>query len=212
MRITLCCACLIGAMGLASGQAAATAELRLRGDRFKPLTADELTPQQKTFVEDIMKGPAPNLNGPYNVLLRSPEMGDLAHQFGIYTRFHSTVPRKLNELAIIMAARFWNSQFVWFAHRRAAQDAGLSQAIVDAIAEKKRPASMQPDEEAVYNFADELLNRREVSDATFAAAKDKLGEQGVVDLVAGMGYFQLISMFINLDRYPMPPGVKPELK
>lgn len=212
MRIPLFCACTIGVAVMAFGQAPAARDLKLRGDRFKPLTSEELTPEQKGFVDDIMKGPAPNLNGPYNVMLRSPEMGDLAHQFGLYTRLRSSVPKKLNELAIMMAARFWTSQFVWYAHRRAAQDAGLSQAVVDAVAAGKRPASMQPDEEAVYNFSNELLNQRQVSDATFKAATDTLGERGVVDLVAAMGYFQLASMFTNIDRYPMPDGVKPELK
>ena len=71
---------------------------------------------------------------------------------------------------------------------------------------------MQPDEEAVYNFATELLDTKQVSDATFAAAKEKFGERGVVDLVGVLGYYSFVSMVLNVDRYPVAPGVTPELK
>jgi 4-carboxymuconolactone decarboxylase len=112
----------------------------------------------------------------------------------------------------MMAARFWNSQFVWMAHRQAGLKAGLSPAIADAIAAGARPASMAPDEEIVYNFSNELLTNKQVSDATFKAASDKFGEKGVVDLISQMGYFQYVSMILNVDRYPLPAGVQPGLK
>src|SRR2546425_7035076 len=75
--------------------------IRLRGDRFKPLTYDEMTPAQKTMIEHVLAGPRGGTDGPFNVQLRSPEMGDLGQQFGAATRFATSVPRKLYELAII---------------------------------------------------------------------------------------------------------------
>lgn len=71
---------------------------------------------------------------------------------------------------------------------------------------------MQPDEEAVYNFATELLQTRQVSDRTFEAAKRVLGERGVVDLISVMGWYGTVSMYLNVDRYPLPQGSQPELK
>jgi len=71
---------------------------------------------------------------------------------------------------------------------------------------------MAADEQAVYDFVSELLATKQVSDATFKAAKDKFGERGVVDLIGVSGYYQLVSMLLNVDRYPLPEGVKPELK
>jgi len=186
--------------------------LRLRGDRFKPLSYDEMTPAQKTMIEHLLSGPRAGANGPFNVLLRSPEMGDLAQQFGASTRFKSSVPAKLNELAIIITARYWTSQYEWQAHHRAALQAGLAPAIADAIAQGRRPAGMQKDEEAVYNFCSELLKTKQVSDATFNAAKDVVGERGVVDLIGVMGWYNMVSMLLNTDRYPVPEGTQPELK
>ena len=164
------------------------------------------------MIEHLLSGPRAGANGPFNVLLRSPEMGDLAQQFGASTRFNTSMPRKLNELAIIITARHWTSQYEWQAHHRAALQAGLSPAIADAIAQGKRPAGMQPDEAAVYNFCSEMLTTKQVSDATFKAAKDAFGERGVVDLIGVMGWYQTVSMLLNADRYPLPEGTQAELK
>jgi 4-carboxymuconolactone decarboxylase len=212
MRVPLVAAAVLAFLSLANAQAPTTRDLNLRGDRFKPLTYDQLTPEQKTLVEHLYAGERGGMSGPFNVLLRSPEMGDQAQKLGAQLRFHSAVPPKLRELAIIMTAREWTAQFEWTAHSRSALQAGVSKATVDAIAAGKRPASLQPDEEVVYNFCHELLKTKGVSDATFNAAKDKLGERGVVDLTALVGYYHLVSMLLNIDRYPLADNAKPELK
>ncbi len=205
--------CLIAAtLVAAQAQAPRPQDVQLVGDRFKPLTWDEMTPAQKTMMEHLVSGERRGAGGPFNVLLRSPEMGDLAQQFGASMRFHSTLPKKLNEMAIIMTARYWTAQYEWNAHRTAAAQAGLNESIIQAIATGKRPASMDADETVVYNFATELLNTKQVSDAGFKAAVGKFGERGVVDLISVMGYYQLVSMLLNVDRYPLPAGVKPELQ
>jgi 4-carboxymuconolactone decarboxylase len=186
--------------------------VRLRGNRFKPLTYDEMTPAQRTMIEHVLSGPRGSTDGPFNVQLRSPEMGDLGQQFGAATRFATSVPRKLYELAIIITARHWTAQFEWTAHHRGALQAGVSPAVCDAIAAGKRPSAMPPDEEVVYNFATELLEKKQVGDATFDAAKKLLGERGVVDLISVMGWYGTVSMYLNVDRYPLPEGSQPELK
>ncbi len=202
---------LIG-MGLAFAQDAKAPDFHLRGDRFKPLAWAEMTPPQKTLMQHVLASPRGSTDGPFNIMLRSPEMGDLAQQYGAYMRYHSSLPPKLNEFVILITARSWNAQFEWYAHRSIAQQNGLSPAIIEAVAAGKRPAAMQPDEEVIYNFCTELLNTRQVSDATFAAMKDKFGERGVVDTIGVMGYYHLVSALLNVDRYPLPDGAKAELK
>jgi len=187
-------------------------DVKLVGDRFKPLTWDAMTSAQRTMIEHLYSGERAGATGPFNVLLRSPEMGDLAQQFGASMRFHSSLPRKLNEMAIIITARYWTAQYEWSAHRKLAAEAGLSESIIQAIATGKRPSSMDPDETIVYNFGTELLNTKQVSDPVFKATVDKFGEKGVVDLVSVMGYYHLVSMLLNVDRYPLAPGTKPELQ
>lgn len=190
----------------------APANFSLIGDRFAPLTWDSMTPEQKTMVEHILSSGRTSLSGPFNVMLRSPGMGDLAQGLGAQIRFHSSLPPRLNELVIITTARYWMVQFEWNAHRRAAAQAGVSADVINGIAAGKRPAKMPADEAAVFNFASELLKTHSVSDATYATAKNTVGERGIADMMFAMGYYQLVGMLLDVDRYPLPAGVTPELK
>lgn len=212
MRFKLAGVAILGLAAMAAAQTATAPDLHLRGDRFKPLIYAELNPEQKKLADDVLAGDRGTLNGPYNVFLRSPKMGNLAQAFGDYTRFHSAVPKKLNEFAIIVTARYWNSQYEWLAHSKYAADAGLGADTIEAVKNGKRPPAMKPDEEVVYNFCNELLDSKQVSDKNFDAAKSQLGEQGVVDLIAVMGYYHLVAMTLNVDRYPLPAGAKAELQ
>ena len=211
MRLQFVIAGVIGLMGMANAQTPVKRDLNLRGDRFKPLSYDQLSPEQKTMVEHLFAGERGGMNGPFNVLLRSPEMGDAAQKLGAQLRFHSALSGKQRELAILITARHWSAQYEWTAHRKLAMQAGISAAVADAIAAGKHPPALEPDQEVVYNFCNEFLNTKQVGDATYKAAVDKLGERGVVDLTALVGYYQFVSMILNLDRYPLPDGGKPEL-
>lgn len=194
------------AIGAMVGWAQERRELNLRGGRFAPLTWDTLNPAQKTMVNDLLSGTRTALNGPFNVLLRSPEMGNIAQKLGEYLRFRTAVPKKLNEMAILMTAKAWASQYEWVAHKSLALEAGLNPAVADDIQAGRRPARLQPDEAVVYDFCTELREKHRVSDATYKAALTLLGERGVVDLIALMGYYDLVSMVLNVDKYPLPAG------
>ena len=190
--------------------------LNLRGTRFKPLTWETMTPAQLAMVDSVMAGKRGSMQGPYNVLLRSPELGNLAQQFGAHTRFNSSLPLKLNELAILMVARFWRCEFVWWAHRQIAIDSGLPVGLVDSVLAGQAPADLPVDlavpEASVFAFCHELIETRRVSDATYAALVAQFGEAGVVDLMGTMSYYTLVSMSLNVDQYPLPEGAHVEFK
>ena len=183
----------------------------LRGQRFSPLTWDTMTDAQRHMTSSVLDGQRGSMQGPYNVLLRSPELGDLAQKFGSHTRFKSSLPLALNELAILLIARFWSCQFVWWAHSHIAVQAGLDAALVSAIAEGRSQGELPDDVAAVYNFCNELIQTRTVGDAAYAAVLARFGEAGVVDLMGTMSYYTLVSMTLNVDQYPLPEGVKPPL-
>ena len=185
-------------------------DLDLVGNRFAPLQYAELDEQQKAMVQHILEGPRTSVRGPFNTLLRSPVLGDLAQALGAYIRYESVLPAKLREMAIIMTAAHWRAEYEWFRHREAALAAGLDTAIVDAIAARRRPESMQPDETILFDFCDELLRNQRVSDRTFAAGIDAFGEQGVVDITGTLGYYSLVSLVLNLDEHPLPAGGSPQ--
>jgi 4-carboxymuconolactone decarboxylase len=189
---------------------------RLRGNRIAtPTEYDKLTPEQKKYVESILSGPRADISGPLGVMMVSPELGDLSQKAIAYARFagregFSTVPPKLNELAILVVAKHWSAEYVWNAHHNAAVRFGLPADVVEAIRVGKRPAAMEKDVEVVYDFAHEFISKRHLSDATVNAAKQVLGgDRGVVDLVGTMGLYQISSMMVALDQTPLPQGRKP---
>ena len=192
------------------------APLNLRGTRFKPLTWETMTPAQLSMVDSVMAGQRGSMQGPYNVLLRSPELGNLAQQFGAHTRFNSSLPLRLNELAILMVARFWRCEFVWWAHRQIAIDNGLPAMLVASVLSGHAPADLPVDlalpEASVFAFCHELIETRRVGDATYAAVVAQFGEAGVVDLMGTMSYYTLVSMSLNVDQYPLPEGAHVEFK
>ncbi|HWF38961.1 MAG TPA: hypothetical protein VG322_10610 [Candidatus Acidoferrales bacterium] len=165
--------------------------------RFAQLTIEQLTAEQRPLAEKIMKVSSVGLSGPYNSMLRSPVMGDRLFMLLDYLRFNTSVPRQLNEFAILIQARLWTSQVEWQAHYPLALKAGLPQSVADDLAKGKRPAKMQPDEAAVYDLCMELSTKHEVSDKVFQNARAIFSEQQIVDLVAVSGTYVTAAMFLK---------------
>ena len=168
---TLC----LGAMTLIGGAAGAQAP---DAKRFPQLKLEQLTPEQRPVAEEIMKVSSVGLAGPYNPLLRSPLLADRMVKLLDYLRFNTSVPRRLNEFAILIQARLWTSQVEWVAHYPLAIKAGLAESVAADLKEGRRPAAMQPDEALVYDLCMELSTRHVVSDETFTRARRRLTRSG----------------------------------
>lgn len=179
--------------------------------RLPPIPDSEMTEAQRRVRDGIASGPRGGVRGPFDALLRSPELADRLQKVGAYVRFESSLPAPLSELAILVTARHWGAQYEWWAHRRLAEKAGLAPAIADAIAEGRRPGALQADEAAVYDFCRELHETKNVSDAAWNAALARFGERGVIDLIGTCGYYGAVSMVLNAARVPLPEGVAPPL-
>lgn len=181
--------------------------------RFSQLTVDQLNGQQRPLADQILKVSSVGLSGPYNSLLRSPVMGERMFMLLDYLRFNTSVPRRLNEFAILIQARLWTSQVEWKAHYPLALKAGLSQSVADDLKEGKRPRSMMPDEAAVYDFCMELAGKRGVTDATFEHLRKFFTEQQVVDLTTVSGTYDTLAMLLNAAaKTGVEPGQTPPLQ
>ena len=179
-------------------------------ERFKTLSESEMTPEQRRLAQAIVAGPRKAMRGgPFQALLRSPELGDLVQQVGAHVRFHSILPDPLKELAILVTARHWTAQYEWYAHRQMGEKAGLAPALCDALAAGQRPDKMSADETMIYDFASELLRTSEVGDKNFNAVRERFGERGVVELVCTLGYYSTVSMLLNVHRHEIPADAKP---
>lgn len=175
-------------------------------ERMPAIPDAKMTAAQKQAAAELIAGPRGDVRGPFVALLRSPEFMRRVQKVGEYIRFQCPLEKRINEFAAIIAARHWAQQFEWWAHYRQALQAGLKRDIADAIGEGRRPAGMAEDEEIAYDLLTEVLNNKGASDATYARAVAKFGEQGIIDLLGVAGYYALLAMVMNVARTAVPEG------
>lgn len=190
-------------------------DLQLRGGRFRGLHYREMTPEQRVMLDHTVNSARAvtntTANGPFNVLVRSPEVGNLSQALGNAVRFSSSLTGRMRELVILTAGRAWSSAFEWYAHAAYAVQEGMAPAVLAALADNRQPdrSAMAAEEWAAWQVSDELLYTRRVSDATFDAARAALGEERLVSAVTLAAYYEYVSMILNVDRYPLPADAPP---
>src|SRR5215813_2269932 len=201
---------LIRTLGQAASGAAVASLLSVAAhadERFSPLRLDQLTPEQQQMAV-ILKTPPRNsaLNsGPFNAYARSPGLGLLLLQVSDYVRFNSSLPPRLSEFAIMIAARQWSQPYEWRAHYPLAIKGGLDRQILVDLGAGSRPQGMKEDEVALYDFCTELYRDKNVNDATFKAALAKFGERGIMDLIGIIGYYDIASMALIVQKTTAKP-------
>jgi 4-carboxymuconolactone decarboxylase len=173
--------------------------------RFPQLIFDQLSEAQKSLGEQVMKVSSVGIGGPYNLLLRSPVLGQRMFDLFDYLRWKTSVPTRLNEFAILIIGRQWRSQMEWFAHVPIATKAGLSADIIAELKANKRPSKMAEDEALVYDFVTELTTTHKVSDETFARARKLFSDQQIIDLTAVAGNYVMVAMILAMAEQSVPP-------
>ena len=203
---------IVGAVVLVIGALCAWAPDVSAQDRLPPIPADKLTDAQKKAAADFLVERKQEVFGPFVPLSRSPQLMLTAARMGTYLRFGNSLPRDVSEFAILLMSRRMTQQYEWYVHAADGKTAGLSDAIIQAVADGRRPENMSEGQEIVYEFSMELNDFHSVTDRTYARMVAKFGEQGMMDLIGLNGYYSLISMVLNVGRTPLPPGNAPALK
>ena len=173
-------------------------------DRMPPIPREQWTEAQAKAAAEFAQMRGQDVFGPFALMLRSPEVMLRAAAMGDYMRYKTTLPPALNEFIILIVARHWSQQFEWHVHQPFALKAGLSEPIAAAVAKGRRPEAMSSDEAIVYDFATELLRLQNVSDPTYAKARERFGEPGVIDMIGVAGYYSFLSMMMNTARTAVP--------
>ncbi len=176
-------------------------------DRFSPLNLGQLSPEQQKMATILTTPPRAGgriNSGPFNAYARSPGLGLLLLQVSDYVRFNSSLPPRLSEFAIMIAARNWSQPYEWRAHYPLAVKGGLNPQILADLGAGARPKDMKPDETALYDFCTQMYHDKNVSDAAFKAALDTFGERGVMDLIGVIGYYDIASMALIAQKTTAP--------
>ena len=179
--------------------------------RMPPIPADRMTDAQKNAVAEFEEARPNDVRGPWLPLLRSPELMSRVRATSDYLRFKTPLSPRMIEFVVLITARHWTQEYEWNAHHSLAMKAGLAPEIAKAVAEGRRPDRMPDDETIIYDLMTELLRNQDISDASYARAVARFGEQGVIDAVVLSGHYTLIAMVLNTARIPLPANATPAL-
>ncbi|UUX50761.1 carboxymuconolactone decarboxylase family protein [Nisaea acidiphila] len=171
--------------------------------RVPALKPEDMNDAQRVIHDAIVSGPRGKVEGPLKVWLHSPALADKAQQLGQFARYDSSLEPRLSELAIMVTGRFWGAQFEWSVHKPFALKAGISEAVLDAIRDRRTPPFEKEDERVVHDVSCALHETHKIGDALYAEALEVLGQQKLIDLVGVLGYYTLISMTINAFDVPL---------
>ena len=177
--------------------------------RYREIAAAEMTPAQKGVHDLIVAGRRGRVSGPFTILLRTPEICRHAAQLGEHLRWSSSLPPRLSELAICLTARFWRAQYEWYAHAPLAEKAGVPAAALEAIRLGVTPHFAAKDEALLHRIVSEILKTQRLSDASFTEAVAGLGEAGLIEIIAIIGYYTLIGNTLNVFEVAVPEGETP---
>ena len=172
--------------------------------RMPPLPAGKMTDAQRKAADEMIAGPRKGVKGPFVPLLRCPELMDRLQKVGEYLRFQSSLDQRISEFVMLVVSRAWTQHFEWFVHVPLGRKAGISEDTIAALADGRRPSGMSEDEELAYDFSEELLRNKGVSETTYRRAVMRFGENGVIDMLGVAGYFTTVSMIMNVAHSPPP--------
>jgi 4-carboxymuconolactone decarboxylase len=173
---------------------------------------EDMTPEQRQVYDTIVTGPRGRLVGPLRAALHSPELAKPWSELGEYLRYRTILPKRLNELAIIVTAKRWNSQLEFLIHGAAAREAGLGSDLIEAIRLGKAPVIADTEEQEIYEFARQIQTMGSISEDTYRSVVRRWGPRGVVELTALIGYYTMVAMTLIAHEIPLPDGAEPPLE
>jgi 4-carboxymuconolactone decarboxylase len=165
--------------------------------------------QREDFPEDLQSAfDAVHANGkpigPGSITIHSPELARLRLPVSSYVRWNMDVDPQYTELAILIAARALDCAYVWNAHVVVAAEAGVSQALIDALRDDQALPAEPVAQAALTNFGLELIRAHKVGDGTYKAAHDVFGTKALVELTALMGHYAQNAMLVAAFDVTLP--------
>ncbi len=169
---------------------------------------DSMNSDQRRVYDKIVSGRRGKIQGPLRAVLHNAELADRWQALGELLRYNTSLPPRLSELAILVTGRACQSPFEWYAHRLEAEKIGIEPHVLEALLAQQMPPGLSAEEATVIQFATELNQSKSVSDATYADALARFGEQTIIELTALVGYYTMVAMTLNAHEIPLPEGVQ----
>jgi alkylhydroperoxidase family enzyme len=149
------------------------------------------------------------LNGPFNIMLMSPEVGTALQELGSAIRYKTALPARAREIAILEISRLRRSEFEWYAHSGVGKLAGLTADELAALHAGAAAPTLSAAEAMVRDVVRRLVVERDLDDAAYRDALAALGQRDLVDLVTLVGYYETLALMLRAFRTPLPDGIDP---
>jgi 4-carboxymuconolactone decarboxylase len=176
--------------------------------RLEKIDPADWTDRQREVGERIA-GRRGAVRGPFQVWIQSPEACERVEALGAYVRFESSLPLRLRELSLLIAARHFDAQYSWNAHVDKTVESGIARSVIEAIAHRETPRFDNDEDEAFYDFCNELLSNHFVSDDDVRSSARSLRPHRLVDTVASLGNFTMLGMCLNAFEVDLQPDREP---
>ena len=172
--------------------------------RLSPVLRDTLPEHERRFYDAVRAIRRSPVSGPFIVTLNSsPDLAARIAHLGHF--FHargqgdeSIVPIRARSFISLIGSRALDAPYEWSAWVNWSLEAGIPQETVDAIREGRTPSKLTAEETLINDFCSQLISgNHRVSEATYRAALERYGTQGLVELVVTLGYFALIALPLN---------------
>ncbi len=150
------------------------------------------------------------VGGPFGVLMHSPAAAERVARVGDHVRFDLDLDPAERELAIIATAREYDVEIEWAGHTRLALEVGVPEATIEVVAQRGDVSRLTKREAEIITYVRELLGpKRRVSEATFKALRDRIGDRTMVDLATLVGYYGMLACALNTFEVPSGPDARP---
>jgi len=165
-----------------------------------------MTADQRRVYDSIVGARKTPPVGPLAVAMHHPKLAEVMSNVGLVLRFDSSFEPRLREFTILTVGRHWDSQFEWASHEGEGRKAGLSEASI-ATLKSGGTRFANADEQAIHDYATELLTKRFASGATYQRVLALFGVAGVVELTGLIGYYCMVSVMLNAAEVEVPAGM-----
>lgn len=171
-----------------------------------PAVTREAVPeaQRETFDAIVAERGGVPSGGPGSVMLNAPEVAQRALGLALYLRTDTSLEPRIRELAMLVAARENDCQYIWNAHAPAGRQAGLRNELVDALRDRKELPNPQADEVAVVEYGQQFFRTRRVSQEAFDAVVSHFAVTGATELTTLMGCYSMLAFNVNAFGVELP--------
>ena len=149
------------------------------------------------------------LEGPFNAFLLQPRLGSALQALGSSVRYDTALDDRCREIAILVVAAHWRSDFEWYAHEAVARSVGLYDRELAAIQEGRHSA-LTGREAVVARTVAALVTRGDLDDAQYREAVSQVGTAGVFELLTLVGYYATLALQLRVFRVPAPDDAAPD--